>query len=79
MLTRNPSLQTHDIIVYRIQHLMRGPLPGNDLYSALTMQSKEQQDLFSTLMQSINTAGLKDQLTSGERTSGNFYYTLLDF
>lgn len=66
MFTRNPSLQTHDIIVYRIPNFLRVPLTGNNIYSLLTIKSKEQQERFSTLLRLITNAGLKEQLSSGE-------------
>lgn len=58
---REPRSETHNVIIYRVNRFPMAPSNGQNLIGSLTRH----RNLFSTLINVIEAAGLNDTLKKG--------------
>lgn len=61
MFMAEPNVETHHVIVYRINRFPGAPMEGRNLVEGLTRRKER----FSTLLRAIEVANLTDTLKKG--------------
>lgn len=61
MVMMEPNLQTHNVIIYRVNRFPMSPMDGRDLIETLNRRKER----FSTLLRAIEVSNLKETLKKG--------------
>lgn len=67
MVMMEPNVQTHNVIIYRVNRFPMSPMDGRDLIETLNRRKER----FSTLLRAIEVSNLKETLKKGNKITYN--------